>query len=133
MTLKQYSSDTWITEFLNIIEYALPPKYKTKAWVVRTKYGDTLGTIAWYSPWRKYAFRPAASCLFEPVCLRDIAQFTEERTHEHKHPPDVPAVADDSTTGADSGVGGGDPPEAAASGEADAAPGKQQPPNIGTD
>lgn len=87
MTLRQYSSDTWITEFLNIIEIPARRPRKTKIWIVRTKYGETLGTVAWFSHWRKYAFSPASNCIFEQDCLRDLAQFMEERTNEHKAKP----------------------------------------------
>ena len=105
MTLSQYSPDTWITEYLNIIEYPLPPRYKTKAWAVRTKYGESLGTVAWYSPWRQYAFRPEALTLFEQDCLRDLAQFMEDRTNEHKAKVLRPTGGD--TANSDSGDGGG--------------------------
>lgn len=93
MTLRQYSSDTWLTEFLNteflnIIEIPARRPRKTKIWIVRTKYdGETLGTVAWFSHWRKYAFSPASNCIFEQDCLRGLAQFMEDRTNEHKAKP----------------------------------------------
>ena len=43
-----------------------------------------LGEIKWRGPWRKYAFFPERDTLYEADCLRDIAQFCEDRTKEHK-------------------------------------------------
>ena len=64
------------------------PKAKTRIWRVRNK-GDTsiLGEVKWYGPWRKYAF--IVNCVgttnvFEEDCLRDIANFVEEATLDHK-------------------------------------------------
>ena len=58
---------------------------KTCVWSVRTRRGDaTLGEVKWYSPWRKYAFFPAAGCLFEEVCLKEIAAFLEWATETHQ-------------------------------------------------
>lgn len=64
------------------------PKKKTRVWLVMPKTCDTglipIGAVAWYGPWRKYAFYPAPQTLFEQVCLREIATFCEEATREHK-------------------------------------------------
>jgi hypothetical protein len=61
------------------------PSGKTNVWEMRTTdYHHLLGEVRWYSPWRKYAFFPAAECVFEQDCLRDIAAFIEEATMEHK-------------------------------------------------
>jgi hypothetical protein len=61
------------------------PKPKTKVWWVVSKYGDSpLGTIAWFSRWRKYSFFPKADTVYEWVCLREIADFCMKQTKEHK-------------------------------------------------
>lgn len=57
---------------------------KTVIWRVMSKRGGWLGDVKWFSRWRKYSFFPAPHCVFEQVCLRDIAEFVEERTKEHK-------------------------------------------------
>lgn len=62
-------------------------KPKTTVWCVVAKEGGaTLGRVAWFGRWRKYAFAPNATLetFFEEACLRDIAQFCEERTREHR-------------------------------------------------
>jgi hypothetical protein len=55
---------------------------KTDTWDVRPR-GDmyhTLGEIRWFGRWRCYAFFPAPDCVFEKVCLRDLADFCETAT-----------------------------------------------------
>jgi hypothetical protein len=61
------------------------PKRKTKVWWVVSKYDNIqLGTISWFSRWRKYSFFPKGDTVYEWVCLRDIADFCEEQTRLHK-------------------------------------------------
>lgn len=63
----------------------LPPKPKTKVWAVRPRDGSpAIGEVKWHGPWRKYCFFPAADCLFEQVCLREIADFITTETAAHK-------------------------------------------------
>ena len=60
---------------------------KTKVWHVVTTYdggGTVLGTIKWYGPWRKYSFFPTPTTLFEPTCLREIADFIDKAMAERK-------------------------------------------------
>ena len=60
---------------------------KTKVYEVIPKDGGgSLGRIAWYAPWHKYAFFPSSYTIFEQDCLRDIADFCERQTFEHKNP-----------------------------------------------
>lgn len=48
-----------------------------------------LAKIAWYAPWRKYAFFPIAVTVWEPICLRKVTTFLDNLIHEwkgaHKH------------------------------------------------
>jgi len=104
MTLKLHAPGIWVTEYINIFELPQDPNRKTKTWVVRGKYGATLGGVVWFNRWRQYAFQPNPKCVFEEDCLRDIAQFVEERTYEHKHPAEFPGVPNaDAGSGAVSG------------------------------
>ena len=63
---------------------------RTWQWHVRTLdcYGQTggltLGEVKWFGRWVKYAFFPAVDCVFEATCLREIADFIEQRTTEHR-------------------------------------------------
>lgn len=43
-----------------------------------------LGVVSWFSAWRKYAFYPSSSTIFEQDCLRDLATFIEEETTKHR-------------------------------------------------
>lgn len=63
----------------------LPPNPKTKRWSVKAKDGGALGVISWYGPWRKYAFNTNAGCVFEEICLREIAEFCERETKIHRN------------------------------------------------
>jgi len=62
------------------------PKPKTKTWWVREKGGSTIGKVAWVGRWRKYSFFPEGGTVWEQVCLREIADFCEARTREHRKP-----------------------------------------------
>ena len=58
---------------------------KTRAWnVVAKDDGYWLGEIVWHSPWRCFGFSPSDRSFFEHRCLRDIADFCEARTKEHR-------------------------------------------------
>jgi hypothetical protein len=66
------------------------PGGKTSAWRVQSSYKGhedmQLGTVAWFGRWRKYGFFPPQnrSTVFEEVCLREIAEFCETQTKEHR-------------------------------------------------
>ena len=62
-------------------------KDKTCVWSVFTKDGGYLGSVKWWSGWRKYCFFPANGSLYEQDCLNDIAEFLETATGIHKAPP----------------------------------------------
>lgn len=47
---------------------------------------ELLGRVEWAGRWRKYVFSPArtTALIFEEVCLREIAEFIETKTREHR-------------------------------------------------
>lgn len=58
---------------------------KTGRWhVLSTESGDILGHVKWFGRWRRFAFFPEAETVFEQDCMRDIAEFIEARTKEHR-------------------------------------------------
>ena len=62
-----------------------PSKPKTGTWRVVSRETEVLlGVVAWYGPWRKYSFHPEGWTVFEQKCLREIADFCERQTAEHK-------------------------------------------------
>ena len=73
-------------EFGTHIKFILgPPKPKTQTWWVVNKYDDIqIGAIGWYASWRKYSYYAKNCTVYEQVCLREIADFCERKTKEHK-------------------------------------------------
>lgn len=61
------------------------PGRKTKAWTIKTKEGQALGTVRWYSHWRRYCFMPLPHTVFEEQCLTDIIDFMKDQTNRHRH------------------------------------------------
>ena len=58
---------------------------KTRRFAVVALRGDVaLGEIRWNGGWRKYAFVPFPRTEYEEDCLRDIANFCELTTREHR-------------------------------------------------
>lgn len=57
----------------------------TKAWLVTNREsGGSLGMVRWYGGFRCYAFYPYGDTVYERTCLRDIADFCERMTQEHR-------------------------------------------------
>jgi hypothetical protein len=58
---------------------------KTLEYHVMTKDDtDCLGSVNWFGRWRCYAFNPWPGTVFEKTCLREIADFCERLTKEHR-------------------------------------------------
>ncbi len=70
------------------IRFVLRPRYAgrmTDVWDVVNKYENVqIGFVSWYAGWRRYCFFPLDNTVFEQVCLREIADFCERKTREHK-------------------------------------------------
>jgi len=69
--------------FLTFTDAGTSPSGKTRLWHVSSKSG-VLGTIHWLGTWRRYVFAPGTRADFDAGCLREIADFCEQRTAEHK-------------------------------------------------
>ncbi len=58
---------------------------KTRVWIVFVKGGfGQLGVIKWFGRWRCYGFFPNAETVYERACLRDLANFCERQTADHR-------------------------------------------------
>jgi len=57
-----------------------PNGRKTNVYEVYSNYDDHLGTVKWFTNWRKYCFYPAQGTIFEETCMREISQFIEDQT-----------------------------------------------------
>lgn len=71
--------------YLNFVLHGTTASGLTNKWRVHNINDDRniLGWVAWYGPWRKYVFN-AGGALFDAKCLREIADFCESQTKEHK-------------------------------------------------
>jgi hypothetical protein len=70
---------------INFCSLGRTDERKTNIYEVFSKEGNyLLGRIKWYGRWRKYIFEPCDGTLYEEVCMRDISQFIEEETKEHR-------------------------------------------------
>lgn len=70
--------------FIEFIDAGFSESGKTKKWNVASKDGVILGTVSWWSFWRRYTFHPSLGVVLDPVCLRDIADFMSKQTSFHK-------------------------------------------------
>ena len=58
---------------------------KTSDFYVRnSKDRGVIGTVKWFGRWRKYSFFPEPGTVYEETCLREIAEFCQARTTDHK-------------------------------------------------
>lgn len=73
-------------KYIQFVNAGYSSSGKTKVWDVATKEDseDLIGQVRWFGSWRCYAFYPYDKTVFEKTCLRDIANFCEEKTNNHK-------------------------------------------------
>lgn len=67
-------------EFIRFVEEK--PAAGEKVWWTcqNKKSGGDLGIVEWYAPWRQYTFTQAdQGILFSAGCLRDIAEFMDQK------------------------------------------------------
>jgi hypothetical protein len=54
---------------------------KTEKWKVLSVMGSyELGVVSFHPAWRKYVFWPEKNTIFDPECLRELAQFVDRQT-----------------------------------------------------
>jgi hypothetical protein len=64
------------TESEYLIFHKLESKGKTEIFEVRSKDGIlNLGTIKWYSRWRRYCFFPMFETIWSEGCLKEVTSF----------------------------------------------------------
>lgn len=72
-------------KYLEIEHFGFSESGKTSFFQVLTKDRTTrLGMVSWYAPWRKYVFESSGGMVYDANCLREIADFTERTTKEHR-------------------------------------------------
>lgn len=52
--------------------------------VVSAKHGFQLGQIRWYGRWRQYVLFPDEATVFNPECLREIAEYIRSMMKERQ-------------------------------------------------
>ena len=58
---------------------------KTEKWKVLSVMGShELGIVSFHPAWRKYVFWPEKNTIFDPACLRELADFVERQTNVWK-------------------------------------------------
>lgn len=84
--LKAAGSDPgdWDGTYIKFRNCGPRPGNKTCDFEVSTDRGDVLGIVKWFGRWRKYSFFPEAGTLYEETCLREIAEFCQDRTRDQK-------------------------------------------------
>lgn len=61
------------------------PGQSTWRWNVLAQEGGAyLGMVKWFGRWTKYTFTPDGNSVFESTCLREIADFIEQRTTDQR-------------------------------------------------
>jgi hypothetical protein len=74
----------WEGKYLRFIDFGKLPGQKTNTYEIRsTLTNQILGSIKWWSPWRKYVFSPHDS-MFDARCLTEVVEFLNERTEAHR-------------------------------------------------
>jgi hypothetical protein len=77
------TGDKTETRHLRIVEDGASASGKTKQWTVVTRAGVTLGDVAWFAQWRRYAFWPAGGVLLDRECMAELAAFLKLADEEH--------------------------------------------------
>ncbi len=63
----------------------VPAPGVTKRWEIRATQGDVvIGRVCWSNGWRRYVVQPGYPTEWEQDCLRDVAEFLETQTREHR-------------------------------------------------
>lgn len=70
------------------LEFKIMPKLpgrKTRQWqIISRNHGDVLGGVGWFGRWRQYTFHPTPNTVFNPICMREIADFCEAQTKNQR-------------------------------------------------
>jgi len=73
-----------MSQYLAFIEVGVSQSGKTKIWdMINKNHGDNMGLVHWYGRWRQYTYN-IDDLEFSASCLRDIADFLDEKMKEHR-------------------------------------------------
>ena len=84
--IEQLNDHWWKGTYIYFRNMGTSKSGKTSIWhVITAASTDPIGIIKWFFRWRRYSFFPVAETVYEETCLREIAQFCETITKEHKN------------------------------------------------
>jgi len=71
---------------LKFVEHEYRTERVTKYWKVLSARDESmeLGSVYWYSHWRKYVFAPKAGTIYDTSCLSEISDFCHNSTVDHR-------------------------------------------------
>ncbi len=73
------------TEHIAIKFFDKSPSGKTGIYEVKANRNQALlGYVKWFGRWRQYTFFPERETVFNPVCMREIADFCQYATERHR-------------------------------------------------
>ena len=86
MQIEQVDKKTWVSGYIRFVDMGRIENGVTHRYEVQTDGGSVLGTVVWYSAWRRYTFSPSPTLTtyFDFSCLTDIAEFVKMVTDERK-------------------------------------------------
>jgi hypothetical protein len=88
MSVKRVTDTLYVGKFITFDKRDYSPNVSPNPYfweVTNTKDGSRLGYIEWFKKWKKFSFfNYGEPCVFEEVCLGDIAQFLFDRTKDKK-------------------------------------------------
>ena len=85
MTIKQHNDKWYEGTHVYFTDKGASASGKTRIWEVLPEHSVIpLGTVKWFGRWRKYSFFPELNTVYEQDCLRDIAEFCETITRQHR-------------------------------------------------
>jgi hypothetical protein len=73
-----------VKKFLVFQDLGYSSSGKTKRWKVLNLGQTKLGYISWLGRWRRYVFHPDEDMIFDSACLKQIAEFLDEKMEERK-------------------------------------------------
>ena len=71
--------------YIEFRDGGLSPSGKTRIWTVHNiNTNEEIGYIRWAGNWRKYVFEDYGPSYYDWKCLRQIADFIESATADHR-------------------------------------------------
>lgn len=73
-----------MTKYIRMIETLSRDRVTVVYGIYAMRSGTCLGEIKWYGAWRQYTFWPHLGTIWNPDCLREVADKCAELTRDHR-------------------------------------------------